>query len=205
MIVRFIMKTIVGGLFFVIPLLLVLVLLREGIQLVSRVVRPVSGLFHAQTYAGFLVADIIAVALILLVCFIAGLVAATGPGRRLSRGIDRLVLRKVPGYTLIKSAAEGMAGLEHIPGCDEATPAVAWIEEAWVPAFVMERPVEGLVTVFVPSAPTPAAGSIYFLPENRVRSIDASMMAELRCVTRLGLGSRELLRSSGLSGDVRGG
>src|SRR5262249_60930466 len=70
---------------------------------------------------------------------------------------------------------------------------LAWIEESWVLAFVMERHDNGLYTVFVPSAPTPAAGAIYYLPEDRVKVLDVPVSSAVACVTRLGLGSRDLL------------
>jgi uncharacterized membrane protein len=57
----------------------------------------------------------------------------------------------------------------------------------------MERHDNGLYTVFVPSAPTPAAGAIYYLPEDRIRILDVPVSAAVGCVTRLGLGSRDLL------------
>jgi uncharacterized membrane protein len=76
---------------------------------------------------------------------------------------------------------------------DEVRTALAQIEECWVLAFVMERHGNGLNTVFVPSAPTPAAGSIYYLPDERIKLIDVSVQAAMGCITRLGIGSRELL------------
>jgi uncharacterized membrane protein len=71
--------------------------------------------------------------------------------------------------------------------------ALAWIEESSVLAFVMERHGNGLNTVFVPSAPTPAAGAVYYLPDDRLKLLDVPVQSAMGCITRLGLGSRELL------------
>jgi uncharacterized membrane protein len=60
-------------------------------------------------------------------------------------------------------------------------------------AFVMERHGNGLSTVFVPSAPTPAAGAIYYLPDSRLRLLDVPVSAAIACITTLGVGSRQLL------------
>ena len=49
--------------------------------------------------------------------------------------------------------------------------ALARIEDAWMLSFVVERHASGLLTVFVPSAPTPAAGSVYYLTEDRVQHL----------------------------------
>lgn len=48
-----------------------------------------------------------------------------------------------------------------------------------------------MTTVFVPSAPTPAAGSIYDLTEDRVKLLDVPVSAALGCIMRLGVGSHE--------------
>jgi uncharacterized membrane protein len=72
--------------------------------------------------------------------------------------------------------------------------ALARIEDAWLLAFIMERHDDGLLTVFVPSAPTPAVGTIYYLTEERVRRIDVPVQAAAKLIMRLGVGSAELLR-----------
>jgi uncharacterized membrane protein len=76
---------------------------------------------------------------------------------------------------------------------DQVRVALAWIEESWVLAFVMERHDSALNTVFVPSAPTPAAGSIYYLPDDRIKLLDVPVQSAMACITRLGIGSREML------------
>ena len=74
--------------------------------------------------------------------------------------------------------------------------ALAWIEESWVLAFIVERPAdrEEFVTVFVPSAPTPAAGTIYYLPESRVRPIDVPVKVAVKLIMQLGVGSHAALK-----------
>jgi uncharacterized membrane protein len=60
-------------------------------------------------------------------------------------------------------------------------------------AFIVEEHPSGLLTVFVPSAPTPNAGSIYYLTEQQVKRIDVPVAAAVKCIMQLGVGSRELL------------
>jgi uncharacterized membrane protein len=73
--------------------------------------------------------------------------------------------------------------------------ALARIEDAWVLSFVVERHPSGLFTVFVPSAPTPAAGSIYYLTAERLKLLDVPVSTAVGCIMRLGIGSHELLDS----------
>ena len=42
------------------------------------------------------------------------------------------------------------------------------IEDALVPAFIIEELEDGRLKIFVPSAPTPLAGAVYILSADRV-------------------------------------
>jgi hypothetical protein len=51
-------------------------------------------------------------------------------------------------------------------------PALVEIEEALVPALIVEELDDGSYTVLVPSVPTPMAGAIYILPRERVHPVN---------------------------------
>jgi uncharacterized membrane protein len=72
-------------------------------------------------------------------------------------------------------------------------PALAEIENALVPAFIVEEHDDGRFTVFVPSVPTPLAGTIYILNAERVHPLNVPFKQALRVVTRWGSGSKELV------------
>jgi uncharacterized membrane protein len=72
-------------------------------------------------------------------------------------------------------------------------PALAEIEEALVPAFIIEELEDGRFTVFVPSVPTPFAGAVYVLTPERVHPVDVPFTHALRSVSRWGSGSKELV------------
>jgi uncharacterized membrane protein len=162
--------------------------------------KPVAQLAPADNVLGIAVVEIAAVVLLALVCFAAGLFAGTQLGAMLGAKLERLILRRIPGFTLVKSMSQGLVG-ERDAG--DVKVALAWIEESWVLAFVMERHDNGLNTVFVPSAPTPAAGAVYYLPDDRLKLLDVPVQSAMGCITRLGLGSRELL--AGALPDARSG
>jgi uncharacterized membrane protein len=72
-------------------------------------------------------------------------------------------------------------------------PALAEIEEALVPAFIVEELDDGRYTVFVPSVPTPFAGAIYILTAERVHPVDVPFTQAIQVITRWGAGSGELV------------
>lgn len=186
----FVKTTLVGGVFFLLPLIVTILVAAKGIQAVAKVVRPLSSRLPFDRLAGVAAEDLVAVLLLLAVCFLAGLVARTDFGRSIAARAEDIVLKKIPGYTILRSMTnDGVLG----PGVRLQT-ALAWIEESWVLAFLVERNPSGLVTVFVPSAPTPAAGTIYYMPAERVRTIDVPVRVAVKLIMQLGVGSAEALR-----------
>ena len=67
------------------------------------------------------------------------------------------------------------------------------IEDALVPAFIIEEFDDGRFTVFVPSAPTPLSGSVYILTPERVHLLDISFTTAVKSLSRWGSGSKELV------------
>lgn len=65
-------------------------------------------------------------------------------------------------------------------------PCLAEIEEALVPALIVEELENGSFTVLVPSVPTPMAGAVYILPP---------FTAALRVFTKWGAGSSEFVQA----------
>src|ERR1700746_3869825 len=70
-------------------------------------------------------------------------------------------------------------------------PALVEIEEALVPALIVEELQNASFTVLVPSVPTPKAGAVYILPPERVHPVDVPFTAALRVFTKWGAGSGE--------------
>jgi uncharacterized membrane protein len=124
------------------------------------------------------------------VCFLTGLLIRTAVGVWVIRSMEKIFLERVPGYTLFRSVTRRFAG----EGEDVMfAPAMAVFDNALVPAFVVEKHADGRFTVFVPAAPTPAAGSIHILPGSRVHLLDVPVSKAVKCITSWGAGSRDLL------------
>jgi uncharacterized membrane protein len=76
-------------------------------------------------------------------------------------------------------------------------PVLAEIEEALVPAFIIEEFEDRRFTVFVPSAPSPLSGSVYIhvyiLTPERVHPVDVPFTHAIKSLSRWGSGSKELV------------
>ena len=97
---------------------------------------------------------------------------------------------RLPGYALFRGLTQRLAG-----GGEENLwkPALAEIEDALVPAFIVEELDDGRFTVFVPSVPTPFAGAVYILSRERVHLVDIPFTQAIQSVSRWGSGSKDLV------------
>jgi uncharacterized membrane protein len=180
----------VRGALFLVPIVLLLILFAQAVKFIARLLAPVARLVPTETVAGTIVVDLLAIAAIVALCLLAGFLARTAYIGAIGDRLEHVVLRRIPGFTLVKGMTEGIFGIDTGSAVKVA---LAWIEESWVLAFVMERHGNGISTVFVPSAPTPAAGAIYYLPDSRLKLLDVPVSTAIACITSLGIGSRELL------------
>jgi uncharacterized membrane protein len=75
---------------------------------------------------------------------------------------------------------------------------LAQIEDAWQIAFLVERLEGGHMAVFVPGAPNPLSGSVYFMTQDRIKAVDIPASVAMKCLRRVGAGSNALLQGTAL-------
>ena len=189
---EFVKMTLVGGVLFLVPVGIVLYAVREVFQLARTLLAPLLiYLSPVHTVAGVTLATLVSVALLVLICFLAGLVVRTERGKGVERWLEENLLAYVPGYTIIRSFTHTVARQELPEGMSVA---LARIEDAWQLAFVFDKLEDGSLTVFIPQAPNPFSGTVFYLTEDRVRPLDVPVTAAVKCIRRLGAGSKELFK-----------
>jgi uncharacterized membrane protein len=157
-------------------------MLLKAIKSLEKVVRPVTHLVPSW-FPGEAVASLL---IVVLLCLIVGLAVRTTFGAR----IESSALERIPGYTVFRGMAQQIAGENREAAWQ---PALAEIEEALVPAFIVEELDDGRFTVFVPSVPTPLAGTVYILTADRVHRLNVPFTQAVKAVTRWGAGSKDLV------------
>jgi uncharacterized membrane protein len=182
----FVVRAIVSGVLIVVPLYLTVLLLLKAMKSVVAVVRPLAMVFPAWVPAEHL----LSLLLVLLLCFLVGVAVRTPAGRALQERIGQVLFDHLPGFALVRSLTHRLAGREEE---NVWQPALAEIEEALVPAFIIEALADGRFTVFVPSVPTPFAGAVYILNRDRVHPLDVPFTQALRSVSQWGAGAKDLV------------
>jgi uncharacterized membrane protein len=182
----YLLKAIVRGALIVIPVYLAILLLLKAAKSVMGIVHPIAKLLPPW----FPAADVLSILLVLVVCLLVGALVHTAIGRAAKKSIEKSVLERIPGYELIRTLGQRATGQT---GSNAWQPALIEIEEALVPGFIVESVDDALVTVFVPSAPTPFAGAVYIIARRRVHPLDVPFTQAIKAVSRWGTGSKELV------------
>jgi len=187
--VEFVKTTVIGGLLIVVPAYLTVILLVKALGGMMALLGPIVALLPAGLHR---FAQVVAVVLVVLVCFVLGLVARTGLGRRAIGAFERRVLERMPGFAMLRSVVRRVSGTS-----DDALfqPVLVEIEEALTPAFIVEEIDTDRFVVLVPSVPTPAAGSLYILPRARVHWVDVPVTEAIAAITRWGAGTGKLVKA----------
>jgi uncharacterized membrane protein len=183
---KFVGSAFVGGVLIVVPIYLSVLLLLKAMQSILGIVRPVAMLLPESLPAE----HILSLLLVLITCFLIGVAVRTPAGRAARERIEKALAERLPGYGLFRSMTHRLAGT----GEENVwKPALAEIEDALVPAFIIEEFEDGRFTVFVPSVPTPLAGAVYILSRERVHPLDVPFTQAVRSVSQWGSGSKALV------------
>ena len=182
----FITRALASGLLIVVPIYLAILLLLKAMKSLGQLVRPLALLLPAWVPAEMA----LSLLFVLLICFLIGVVVRTRMGQAAREKVERAFFERIPGYALLRSLTQQMAGKsrENI-----WKPALLDGDEGLLLVFIIEEFDDGRYTVFVPSIPTPLAGAVYVVERNRVHPLDVPFTDALKMVSRWGSGAKELV------------
>jgi len=182
----FLKATLLGGVIVVLPAWLAVLLVLKALGHLEIFVKPVSS-HLPQSIAH---PRVIGILVLVGLCFLVGVAIQTAIGQKAERAAERAVLEKIPGYTVLRSLASRLS--DHAETAS-FQPALVEMEEALVPAFIVEQHSGNRCTVFIPSVPTPMAGSVYIIDNNRVHPLDLPAVSIMQCISKWGGGSDKLV------------
>jgi uncharacterized membrane protein len=183
---HFLRITVLGGVLFLTPIVVLVFILDKAFDLARRALKPVTAIIPDRLVSGAPTEAILAIVLIALLCFLAGLFARTRPAQRIVAELESSVLSKVPAYEYLKQAGASVMGL----GETADHPVVfAQLGGAWRIAVQTGVVGGGLIAVFVPNSPNPMSGSVFLVAADSVRPASVPLAAAMACLRRCGAGS----------------
>jgi uncharacterized membrane protein len=176
----------VYGLMVVIPLGVLVLLIAKVVEILQSVALSLN--LDSTANAAF--AIVTALVLLLLVCFGIGTMVRTRIGSWSFEKIEQAIFRRLPGYEFVGNILKGFAKekdaypavMVHLHGPGSA-----------VFGLVMEENQNGVLTVFIPSAPALTVGSLHVVQRDRVTFLEASTPDVINSISQWGIGSQKIL------------
>ena len=184
---NFIKTTAIGGLLFLVPIVVLTVILKKAYNIMLLVAVPLDRLIPIETIGGVALSNILAVLCIFVACFLAGLLAKSKPGKATFNLIDAKLLLFFPGYSYLKSLTSPFTDER-----DEAKvlkPIIAKLDDQSQLAFEVEQADDGTVVVYVPGAPDSRSGNVVYLTPDRVEPLDITFSEVTKSLRQFGRGS----------------
>ncbi|MFH6965631.1 DUF502 domain-containing protein [Flavobacterium sp. FlaQc-28] len=191
-ILKIIKATFLGGILFLVPLVVLLIVLEKGYVIIQKTTLPLVNSFPKVNVLGIAIQELIGILIIILICFVAGVLAKTANAKKLVQKLEDGILSFVPGYSFMKSMNENILGFES----NEDLKVILVPTDAGLQfAFLIEQVNENQFTVFIPDAPNPWSGSVVFVEKKDITDIQITQKQALACIRKLGYGSKELLKN----------
>lgn len=185
--------TLIGGVVFLLPLIVVLVIVGQGLQLAARVIAPLVDKLPREQIGGVALGTVAALALLIAACYGAGVLARAAIGRRLSSGFEDRLMTIYPRYLVVKAMSQGLHG---VLGRHVLEPVLVSLDDQQQIAFEIERTADGRVVVFLPGAPDVWSGSVAIVSAERVALLAVDPARLTRALQGLGRGLAALLPSA---------
>jgi uncharacterized membrane protein len=187
----FLKATTRGGLFVVLPLIIVLAVLTKAVMTVHAVAQSIVGKLAGEDSEAAHFPIIFSVLILVGISFVCGLAVTSRRGLAACRWIEERVLFRVPGYAAVRAIVGGFAGMK---GEGVVKSGLLTIDEG-MEAFVLvvEDHGDGRLTVFVPCSPNPAGGNVQVVRKDLVRMLNVPMKDIGSVLQQCGVGSAKVL------------
>lgn len=190
---KFLWTTLIGGVGVLLPLIIMAWVFYWLYGVILSLVKPVSDPLGDVVGLNHAIAGLITLGIMVMVCFLFGLFIRTRIGNFFHKSIEDNFLKKIPGYTVTKEVILHFSGEEEVP-FSSVVLCRPFNDYMMMTGFVTDRhPVNGYVTVFIPTGPNPTSGNIYHIPHDKVVEIESSVERGIKSVVGCGAGTRPLM------------
>lgn len=188
----FLKTTALGAVVVVVPVGIIGFALWQIVSLVRTLLLPI---FESLPFdSDFTRVSVIAIALlsVVLICYLTGLAVRTRWGAAMRGWMERVLLERIPGYSIIRTLMHQYLGHE-----EERTFRPVLVDlygsDSRAIGFEIEELGDGTMVVFFPSVPAATLGQVQIVPQKRVTPLNATMHETLEALTMFGVGSSKLV------------
>lgn len=194
--IAFFRTVLLGGIAVLLPITLLVFFFKWLYLSTTELISPLTTVLVAQAELGSWLADLIVIALIVVVCFVTGFIVRTRIGGLLMSWIESSLFKSIPGYKLVKETVSQFVRSDRASPFSTVAVARLFGDDVMTTVFVTSVHENGYYTVFVPTGPNPTSGLMFHLPQEKVTILpDVSVETAMRSVIGCGIGAQPILKS----------
>jgi uncharacterized membrane protein len=187
----FFKTTAIGGLLFLLPLIVLGWLLGYVYQAVVVIYEPLKSHLPVSGVTGTALLFGLAIVVLVLLCAVCGLAARRAIARKFSQTVEKQIMMIFPKYAIYKDILAGNFGGEvHTP---TLKPVAVHLQDMVRIGYEAGRAEQGLVTVYLPGSPDPWMGTVVLVEPARVQPLELGFGELAAICERLGRDSQQLL------------
>ena len=188
---KFVKNALFGGLGVLLPILLLIIVLKEFVELLIGLATPIADLLPKEMIESFPEIEVLAVLLIVAAALVLGLLSMIPMVRAAGEVFERRILSKVPVYLPIKGLLQALLGSDQ---AEKFQPAFIRNEDASLePCYIVEDVGRHRLFVLVPWTPASFAGSLKLVPRERVHPIHLTFDEFSLAIGHFGVGLADSL------------
>lgn len=194
---EFVKTSLIGGIVVVLPVAILAFVFKWIFSLVTDLIQPLTNLIikiAVRSRIQEMLADVTALSVIIIACFIVGVFVRTKVGTYIYHNIENRILKAAPGYSLVKETVMQFLGSRKAPFSKVALVQL-FANESLVSAFITDEHDDGSYTVFVPTAPNPTSGYVVHVQGKYVFPVKVPVEEAMRSIISCGAGSTGLIRA----------
>ena len=188
---EFLKATTLGGLFVVLPLIVVFGLLTKAVMTVHGLAQSLVEKMAGQHSEAAHFPIIFSVLIVIAISFAFGLAMISHHGRTTGRWVEGKLLFRVPGYAAVRAIVGGLVDTKREGVVKSGLLTIDPGIEAFV--LVIEDHGDGHLTVFLPGSPNPASGSVQVVRKDLVRMLNVRMTDIGAALQQWGVGSAKVI------------
>ena len=189
-IVNFFVTTLIGGAVFLVPIGMLLWIGYQAVGIMLMVAEPLADFLPVDSVAGIALANLLALAAVIAICFFAGLIARHTIAGPMVKKLDALLIN-VPGYSIIRGIKSGFDTEEH----EKMRPVALQLGSAERIGLEIERLSDGRSMVYIPSSPSTWSGITQILPSEQVTYLEIPVTKVVELTEKFGHGVEDLLQA----------
>ena len=186
---KFIKTTIIGGVLFLVPVVVAFIVVQKAYDLMLKVAKPLADDIPIDTVAGVALVNLLAGLIVILVCFLAGLLSQSKLAKQLSGVLDAKLRAAIPGCAMVRGIAENLRSETE----SAMRPVLVHFEDYERIGMAQEGQQGDKIAVYLPNSPNPWTGTVAVFDRKRVTLIPGHLKPVLESLEGFGDGVAEML------------